>query len=321
MRRSRIERLVPVAILMTLALAIVPASSATADGTLTFTGTSAEYGTEWTLTAADPNAPYSYNGYQSNVVMRGAPDGYQASGYMSNTQYNKPGATAVIYPDYGRRPLAPGRYEIDFGAASVMGFYGTATPISLVISPAKLDIVTRALADTTDPTSAVVSLTFTGDFVDAFTTTTEPQSPLTPGGSWVVTITDEAGESTEHTIDRDAESDVLAASFLWSDSKPGEEYTISTRFVKKGATAEYFDIASESSFSYTAPVADREYKTSPASAPAALVPQEQALFSVPIWWAILAGIILIALLTFTIVFSVRLARSSRPTKEGATSDV
>jgi len=317
--RNQRAKAVAAVVATALVSLIVPSGAAHANGVLTFDAPVSEYGAQWTLTATDPSVPVGWdNRWTPSVAMRGGPTGYTPEGYMGFTSYQGSGVRAEIYPRYDARPLAPGTYEIDFTASNAQwGAYGTATPVKLVIEPATLAIETRALADTSDPSSAIISVRFTGAFVDTFTTTSLPNAPLTPSGSWIVSITAEDGEAIEKSIDRESDSDVLATSFLWTDSEPGEQYSISTRFVPSGSSADYFDISSASTFSYTSPSEVRKFVASSTPDTPVLAPREQALFSVPIWWAVLAGIVLAALVVLVIIFSVKLARSTSPASSKA----
>ncbi len=312
MPRNQRAKAVVAVVATALVSLIVPSGAAHANGVLTFDAPVSEYGAQWTLTATDPSVPVGWdNRWTPTVAMRGGPAGYTPEGYMGFTSYQGSGVRAEIYPRYDARPLAPGTYEIDFTASNAQwGAYGTATPVKLVIEPATLAMETRALADASDPSSAIISVRFTGAFVDSFTTTSLPNAPLTPSGSWVVSITDEDGEVFEKTIARGADSDILATSFLWADSEPGEQYAVTAKFAPSGASADYFDISAAGAFSYTAPTVMRTFAASSTPDTPVLAPREQAVFSVPLWWAVLAGVVLAALAALALVFSVKLARTT-----------
>jgi len=215
------------------------------------------------------------------------------------------------YYDYP--PLAAGVYTFKVTGYQPTGTdaYVASTPVpaTLTVTKALLGIELRVLADESNGDNAIVSARFTGRFVDEYASSFYPQTATSPAGSWTISIVDAEGTVVEErVIDRTAGDDVLATSFYWDGAEPGEQYTATASFVPSGTSGANFTVSAANSFNYTAPDAQRAVPTSAATEkPAVGLPPEPD-FSVPLWWVILAGIVIAALIAFAIVFAIRLGR-------------
>ena len=273
--------------------------------------TTAEYGQSWAVEGTVSPSPFaSWSTPTAIVAMRGTPNGYTPNAQA----YHDPSTNtmrATVYSSYTARPLNAGTYNFDMVVTNGYGGAGAGTsrPQPLVIEPAALSIETRVVEDAADPSSAIVSARFVGKFVDNFQTTQFPTAPFTPAGEWQISIVDSTGETTSWKVARTDTDDVLATSLLWAESKPGEQYTATAEFVTSGTSSNNFSISGSAPFSYTAPTSERQF--APATAPSApeIEPAAPATFSVPLWWIVLAGVLVAALAAVLVILAVRLRRT------------
>ena len=270
----------------------------------------AEYGSSWSLQAPVTPAPYyGYGTYTAAVTMNGAPKGYVPQSYLT------PGSTSnssvvYVWPQTETRPLSVGAYSFDVVVTSPYGAEAIATPASqkFTITAAKLGIEARIVADSANPADAIVSARFTGDFAESLRSTAFPDAAYTPSGSWHIAITDSNGGVTDWTIDRLGTDDVMATSFVWPNAEPGQIYSVGAEFIPSGDAAKNFVITPSSAFSYTAPTTERVFASSEASEAQPLEPAKVMEFSVPIWWLVLAGVLVASLVALLVIQAVRLRR-------------
>ncbi len=279
-----------------------------------------EYGEYWGFYAhGDSNFEQAIINNALVLTSTGVPSSYTPRVETNRDSYT--GTWAYVTGSYETPLLGAGSYT--FSLAAKPGFaYAlcdpvvgqTAPPASLVITPAKLGIELRVLADPDNPQGAIVSAAFTGRFVQEYQSSFYTGGPLSPSGVWTITLKDSAGEvAKEYSVERAAGSDTLAQSFYWPDAEPGEQYTATATFQASGGN---FDIADAGPFSYTAPESVRPVPTSTASAEQPARLPEPAGFGVPLVALILGGILIVALGALVTILSVRLSRrSGTDTKE------
>jgi hypothetical protein len=273
-----------------------------------------QYGEYWSFYAMSDEGLGFLN--SANVTMTGA------TGYAPELYYNVGSLDFAhqqpfsISPSTTQPALAPGSYTFTItaeGGFSDTHYHGrTNTPATLTVSAAPLGIDLRVIADPNNPDDAIVSVGFTGQFAEEYIPSAYPGAAQSPGGTWRVTIKDADGEVvTERNFERAAGSDVLASSFYWFDSEPGEQYTATAEFSTTGASETNFDIADAQVFTYTAPDEQRETPVSATEA-GETPPLPDPGFGLPLWSVILAGIVAAGLIALTVVFSVRLSHTRRP---------
>lgn len=222
---------------------------------------------------------------------------------------NNPVYAVTVLGD--QRPLGAGTYSVVAGYVDADNVAKTTTlPAGVVIKPAALVSELRVVADKNNPINAVVTVRFTGRFIDEFYSSTYIGSPLMPSGEWSVDIADASGETVKSfTVTRNADDDVVATTFYWDGAKSGETYTASAAFAPTGDAVKNFTIATPGSFEYTAATATRPVPQSTASAAPADSVAAEPDFGVPLWWVILIGVALAALIVFAVVFAIKLGKS------------
>lgn len=276
------------------------------------TSASIEYGQSWSFPL---RGDYMTQWFLSNpenhpgaLEISGAPVGYKPGVFIQGSG----AATGALYSNYDTRPLNAGTYSftITVDAMYFDAHYlgATPTPAVLTITPAKLGTEVRVVPDPSNPANAIISARLTGRFVEEHSSSEFEGSPLSPAGSWSITLTDSTGaKALERTVDRVAGDDTLATSIYWDEAEPGEQYTASATFTPS-ATPANFEVTPAIDFDYTAADTLREIAESDAAEQSAADLPPEPDFSVPLWWVILIGVAISTLIAFAIVFATRLAR-------------
>jgi len=308
---------------LTLALVIVAPSAARAEEplppvtlTLDFTepqSLSVEYGEYWSfgLTGDDYIVIFHGQPDERTVTSTGTPSGYTPAldlhhGPNDSMEY---GLRGTLSGDWQARPLGAGSYTFIVASKGTSYTAQTPNPAKLTITPAKLGIDLRMVADDSSPENTIITLKFAGRFVDEYGSTDFPGAPLSPAGSWQVKIVGSDGSTVlERTIDRSDVDDTLSSSLLWAGAKPGEQYVGTADFVPSGASASNFDITASGEVKFTASERTRPAPTSTAVAGTDTDIPAEPDFSVPLWWVLLIGAALAALIAFTVAFAIRLGR-------------
>jgi hypothetical protein len=278
-----------------------------------------EYGQSWSIPVYTDFGFIQHIYYTGSEVVTatGVPSGF-APDYYFAAPYD--GETGVIYAPYGVAPLGAGSYTF-----SVSGTYTdwadtytaqTTAPATLKIEKAKLGIDLRVLADPSNVDEAIVTATFTGRFVDEYSSSFFDGAAISPAGTWQITIKDKSGEvAIESTVERAAGDDILATSFYWPDAEPGVNYTATATFTPSGASANNFSVTPATSFSYTGPETQRPQLTSTAtSKPDPDLPESTGL-GVPLWLLIVIVLLVLGLAALVTVLAIRLRR--RPAQSTA----
>ncbi len=318
------RRRAAVAFLVTAAIVVLPAAPALATDPppVSWTGaTSAtiEYAEYWQFDVSFPGtgtSEYTFNN-------TGAPAGYTPAVYVGPDPSNSMQLVGDVTVSPDAAPLGAGSYSFILHVKQTYGSFvtyegETATPAHLTITPAKLGLTVRAVPDPANPNVAIVSAAFTGRFVDEYGSSFFPTSAVSPAGKWTFTIVDSDGAvALKRDVERQAGSDVLAASFAWADAEPDTTYAISAEFTPEGTSGANFAITPASPFGYTAPDNARPVPTSTAtSKPDASLPESTG-FGVPLWGIILVIALILGLASLVTVLSVRTSRSKLSTAEGA----
>lgn len=321
--RRRIARILAVAagvLLLSSTAAGAEAAQMDPPYTVAFATTSYtyEYGEYWFLEAHSPEGSLAFAEFTASGELTGTPSGYTPA----TDAYHPDGMTenAWMAPSTTSRPLPAGSYS---ATLTIRGFNGagepatTDTPASLTINPAALGMVLQVIADPSNPSNAIVSARFTGNFVDTFFSTSDPLSPLSPAGTWTIRVSDADGQvAHEFTAERTGEDDVLAVSDYWSDVPPGE-YTARATFTPSGESTTNFTFSDASPVTYAAAAAPGSGSTAP-PAPPAPPPAEDGGMTLPLWIPIAAGVLTAGLLALMIVQIVRLRRAGLPVAKEAT---
>lgn len=283
-----------------------------------------EYGEYWSFTSTSNEGFYvtlgAYEGACKTYAAGGSTTGYlpALAFYLAS-----PRTFGNVWAADGSAALGTGTYDIGIRCTRENPYspgdtYSakTTVPALLTVEKAKLGIELRVTADSANDYAAIVTARFTGRFIDEYVPSTFPGAPLSPGGSWRITIRD-ADEKVveEQTIERTAGDDSLATSFYWEGAEPGEQYWASGEFVADSDTAANFDIRAPTVFAYTGPEPEQPQPSSTATAaPDADVPEPIGP-GVPLWSIILIGAAVAGLVVTTILLSVRLNRRLHPAPE------
>lgn len=279
------------------------------------------YGQGWYFQATANNAPGPSFWEAVDAELLGAPAGYSTE--FGSFKVDELTVVATIYSTGGQRPLAPGSYTatITLGEQEGLGAGRVTTaPATLNVAPAPLGIDLRIGADPSNAANAIVAASFTGDFVQAYFTSEDPESGLSPAGTWTITVSDADGNAVhEFTSTREAGDDVLAVSSYWSDVPPGA-YTARATFTPSGESAENFTITQPSPVNFAAAQPPGAVSTAPPAPPTA-PESESGGMTLPIWIPVVVGAVTAGLIALTVVQIIRLRRSGRlpsATKEVAT---
>jgi hypothetical protein len=278
-----------------------------------------EYGQGWVFDFAVDYAfvQFVYQQDKAVVSISGAPAGYKAGLNMYTVMGPEYLSYGSVYPAYEQPPLDVGSHLIKISGtddSSDPPRAGATNPgVTVVVEKAKLGMDLRVLADPANGDAAIVTVKFTGRFVDEYQSSFFAGAAISPAGTWHITLTDDNGEVVvERNIERAAGDDVLATSFYWQGAEPGFVYTASADFIGSGSSANNFSVSSASDFSYTAPESQRAEPTSTATAqPNTELPQP-AGFSLPLWALIVVGLLVAGLAALVTVLSVRLRRRPKP---------
>lgn len=271
-----------------------------------------EYGQYWMFTAV--YQPFLDPGEYA-VESTGTPGSFtpEASRYCDTA------CRITVSSPYESAVLPAGSYSFTAsydharGADLIEHSAETPTSATLTITPAKLGLELRVLADPSNSDAAIVTAKFTGRFVDEYSSSFFPGAASSPAGIWHISLKDADGEiATERSIERAAGDDVLATSFYWADAEPGEQYTASASFEPSGASANNFAVTPAAEFSYTAPSSQRPVPTSSATgSPDAALPEATG-FGLPLWSIVVAVALILGLATLLTILSVRLSRRPAP---------
>jgi hypothetical protein len=253
----------------------------------------------------------------TSVDITGAPAGYQPDFYSFRT--DEPSTTGLIFTGYifpasDQRPLTVGTYTLTatFTDGDGTGDVTEVTPpATLTIAPAPVTVVSAVQPDPSNPANAIVTADLTGDFFGNWFAFSYEYGPVSPGGSWAITVSDSAGEVVhEYTATRQEGSQASGISSYWADVPPGE-YTVRATFTPAGAAADR-DFTFTQAEPVTFSAAPQPGATSTAQpAPPAPPPTAQSGTTLPAWIPLAAGILSAGLLALTIVQVVRLVRLRR----------
>jgi len=284
-----------------------------------------EYGQPWAFPFTTGYLPDSGPANQYfEVRTTGSSTTYTPSLFINN-DHSGSGSTfqGRIYPSWDSQPLAAGSYsftvilDLSTGTADTIGGE-TPTPARLVVSPAKLGIEATVVADSSNPTGAIVSARFSGRFIEDYQSSYNEGAALSPAGAWHIVLTDEEGDvAVEKTVERSAGDDNLATSFYWADGKADEKYTAVVEFVPTGVSADNFTIEAAEPVTYVAQPDARPTPSSSATATPEEVP-EPVGFALPLWTVLLDVLLIVALATLVTILAVRLRK--RPAATVATMD-
>lgn len=304
-----------IAAVIGFALTAAPATAVHADPVVTFDepdSASVEYGAYWAFTARSADTTSNVD-----VTIEGAPASYEPGIYSYYTGGPEWASVTSVYPGVSR-PLTPGSYtvKVDVEDTFTPGI-GSATA-ALTISRASLGIDLRVLADSSNPTAAIVTARFTGQFVDQYQSSTFEGAALSPGGEWHIVLKDQDDEiAVERNFERVAGDDLLATSFYWAGAKPDTEYSATAEFVPTGASATNFDIASATTFTYTALDDPRPVPSSSATAKPTEDLPEASGFGLPLWALILGIVLIVGLGALVSILSIRLNKRPAAPSTGA----
>ena len=270
-----------------------------------------EYGTDWYLQVTSNNPGHFAPSWETGTMdITGFPSGYEPQRYFG-------GSTGTLTPAATSPHLPPGTYTIAAKGSYVQDEppYGTtltgssATPAVIRITPAALDTTVKVVPDASDPTASVITLVFTGDFVDSYRPIGHGGAGG-PEGSWTVTISDRDDAVVDTiTVDTEPTTPSLGHSIFWAKGTPGASYTATAQFTPTGSSSTNFAIGGPSSFPFTVERSSDEAKPDADVDTPAIQEPDVAGFSVPLWWVILIAVALAALVTLAVVFAVRLGRS------------
>jgi len=289
------------------------------------TSSTIEYGQSWAFPFTTGYLPDSGPANQYfEVRTTGSSTTYTPSLFINN-DHSGSGSTFTgrIYPSWDSQPLGAGSYsftvilDLSTGTADTIGGE-TPTPARLVVSPAKLGIEATVVADSSNPTGAIVNARFTGRFIEDYQSSYNEGAALSPAGAWHIVLTDESGEvAVEKTVERSAGDDNLATSFYWADGKADEEYTAVAEFVPTGVSADNFTIEPAEAVTYVAQPDARPTPSSSATATPEEVPVPVG-FALPLWTVLLDILLIVALGTLVTILAVRLR--NRPAEKATAMD-
>ena len=296
--------------------AAAPASAIDVDIDLEFDAprtTTVEYGQAWYLPlSAGPGFYYEiYVSSESEISITGASTSPEFLLYFDSSGQTK----GSLSNSYDSPPLAVGSYAFSITATHTYSYgdtyHGeTTSPGQLTITKAQLGVDLRMVDDASNRDATIISVAFSGRFVDEYQSSFFEEAPISPAGTWHVTVTDSTGEvAVERNLERSAGDDVLATSFYWADPKPGEEYSATAEFTPIGASADRFAVAPSSTVTYSAGASQpvpTSTSTSIAEPPHELAQPSE--FAVPLWALILVIALTIGLAVLVTVVGVRLAK-------------
>jgi len=270
-----------------------------------------EYGTDWYLQVTSNNPGHFAPSWETGTMnITGFPTGYEPQRYFG-------GNTGTLTPAATSPHLPPGTYTISAKGSYVQGeppFGSTltgssATPAVIRIAPAALKTTVKVVPDSSDPTASIITLVFTGDFVDSYRPIAHGGAGG-PEGSWKVTISDKDDAVVDTiTVDTEPATPSLGHSIFWAKGSPGASYTATAQFTPTGSSTTNFAIGGASSFPFTVEKSNDASKPDVDVDTPALEEPDVAGFSVPLWWVILIAVALAALVALAVVFAVRLGRS------------
>lgn len=319
---------------VTLLLAVAASSPATAaigegepvvQSELAFTGTSTfVYGEEWVLTLSGAYAfSHAYKPNAITPTISGAPSGYKVNAYGYG-DYAKGTMTGQVAGEWDQDFLPAGTYPVKvtgsalvFSGTEVLEYRG-ADETTLTIEKIPLSVETRVLQNPESPTSAVIGTRLAGTFVDNYFYYPyyEGRYVHSPGGTWTITVKDSEGATVfEEVTERTDGDHTLGASAIWNDAEAGEQYVASAVFSPNAGSAKNFAVEPSNGFEFTGADSARTVAASDAGDPTASEPPVEPDFSVPVWWVILIGLALLALIGCAVVFAVRLGGMVRDAKD------
>lgn len=272
-----------------------------------------EYGAYWSLGAKATNMFFVQEPWLVTGTLSGTPSGYAPNiGYYDSLPFEK---VVYIMPQVSGRPLPAGTYTgtITVTASNGAGESYTSAPVSLTISPAALTATLQVIADPSNPENAIISGDLTGPFRDSFYTTSFAEGPLSPAGTWRISVTDESGQVVhEFEKDRAETDDILGVSTYWPGVAPGQ-YTVRATFTPSGgASAQNFTITQAAPVTYTAAPAPGATSTATPAPPAPPPAEAGTGLVLPAWIPLAAGILTAGLVALMIVQIVRLRRTGAP---------
>jgi hypothetical protein len=282
---------------------------------------SVEYGRYWEFSATVLNTSCDVDECTNalSVAMAGESSKKFTTGIWDDMAY-------FGFYDVSSSALAPGDYTFT-------GTYvdGSSTmdsgniPAKLTVTPAAIGIDLRVTTDPLQPAGAVVNAELTGTFVDDVVQCFGSQQchePL-PAGTWAFTVTDADGTVvTEKSIDS-TEGDSQFASFYWHDVPAGADYSATATFTP--AQDGFFTVTDAAATSFTSP---DPVEVGEPGAPT--TPEEEVEVSagptLPLWLAILGGVLLLGLAAAAIVVWLLIRRreagaSDDPVEEPSTEEV
>lgn len=248
----------------------------------------------------------------------GGPSGYTPLRYSYTSSFsNDVGMTGFLYPDYAQKPLDAGTYTAKLDASAVY-WYGSGSThyhgdaeATLTVSKAKLTTDARVQPDPSNPSISLISAWLGGTFVENYYPSADAGAAPSPSGVWTFTVTDSTGDvAFETSVARELGDHAFGASTIWAGAKPGEQYIATAEFAPNGGSEKNFSVEPAPDFDFTGAALSRTVPASTAGDPTASEPPGAPDFSVPVWWIVLMGIVLAALIACAVWFAVRLGRSS-----------
>jgi len=302
-------------------VAFVPALPASAEApvdvpiTVSITGqnTEVEYGQYWDVSYTAEGWP---NWYGDMVIQgTGTPSGWWPGYYRYANGYY--GHSGVFGSFLGVAWLAPGEYTFVVKQdAAPFGprHKGESQPVTLTISPAALEAQVRAVADPASEGNVIVSASLAGRFAEEYQynyTYSDGSGAPSPAGTWAFEIVDSSDTVVEErTVERPAAGDVFSESFYWTEGVPGEEYRLTSTFTAAPESSANFAVTQAPTATFTIPDEARTVPVAVGEKPTPIDPGEVAGFSVPLWWILLIGLALVALIALTVILAVQLGRSA-----------
>ena len=246
----------------------------------------------------------------------------------------------AVMTGYESRPLVGGSYQLTVTTTAAAPYLGypyqcpsngtsgvTATPATIVVTPAALGLDLRVIADPNAESNAIVSARFTGDFVDSYEGLANPWAPLPPTGTWFFEIADETGDVVfSKEVEKLTPDDSLATSLYWTEAKPGETYSARATFAPAGENGTSFTAAESTPFSYTAPNSVVK-ATDPSVTPAPVESSQSGTggVEVPVWIIAVIGLLMALAAVLATIFIVRyvgrtVPRPTHHSEDSSTTD-
>ena len=276
------------------------------------------YGDYWTFTVAT-SGPSAIVPPNSPVDVTGATSPYHPSVqfFYDSTDGDD---RAYLSPPMDRQPLEVGHYAFKVNSTADSGgdhyIFSTATAAQLTINKAPLGIDLRVVNDPNSTGNAIVSLSFTGSYIDnLYPANGDPSAPLVPSGIWALTVTGPDGAIAIQRNIQQAAGFASSTSFYWPNVPAGKSFKAKATFTADASIAGNFTISPSSEVDYTSTPAatptpvPTELSTSAHSNP------NQSGFALPLWLVIVLAVVILGLAVTVTILAVK--NSSVPKATGA----